>query len=130
MRKGDRVEVLTGDTKGKIGYIKRVTSRKNYPIEVEFPCRYTNWYYERQLRRTEINNITEKHEQGYCGHDHNLEVIGVGRKSRFYNGYYCPKCKKVYLEDTIFAKPTRMFYSKKATIDHLKYIMLSCEQNS
>lgn len=44
---------------------------------------------------------------------------GVGKKTRYYNAYYCPICKKVYYEDCDFAEPIRVFYSKKATRQYL-----------
>lgn len=70
----------------------------------------------------------EKNTQNIC-HEHikYWDIIGtgrdnnVGRSSRYYNAYYCPKCKKVYYEDCDFAKPIRLFYSKKATIGYLSY---------
>lgn len=68
----------------------------------------------------------EKNHQNYCGHTNEMEILGtgglsnVGKKDRFYNGYYCPKCKKVYYEDCFFGKPYRLFYTKKGTIDELK----------
>lgn len=76
----------------------------------------------------------EKNHQGYCGHKEDLIILGsggingVGKNNRFYNGYYCPKCKKVYYEDYYFAKPCRLFYTKKGTIDELKYRKLNSKE--
>lgn len=70
----------------------------------------------------------ERHHNNYCGHTYDLIPLGlgglpnVGRKWNFYNGYYCPLCKKVYFEDFHDNHRIRIFYSKKATIQHLKII--------
>lgn len=71
----------------------------------------------------------EKNTQNVCNnHVDDWEIIGTGRQDgvghedRFYNAYYCPKCKKVYYEDYEFSNPIRVFYSKKGTKIHLKSI--------
>lgn len=71
----------------------------------------------------------EKNTQNVCNnHVDDWEIIGTGRhegvghEDRFYNAYYCPKCKKVYYEDCEFSKPIRVFYSKRGTKIHLKSI--------
>lgn len=72
--------------------------------------------------------MTERHHNNYCYHTKELMIIGtggldnVGRKNKFYNAYYCPLCKKVYFEDFFNNHKIRLFYSKKVTLEHLKYI--------
>ncbi|MDF2880248.1 MAG: hypothetical protein K0R54_805 [Clostridiaceae bacterium] len=66
-------------------------------------------------------NEFEKANQNVCSHIKHWRILGtggssyVGKHGHFYNGYYCPKCKKVYYEDTVFSSKIKVFYSKKET---------------
>lgn len=70
----------------------------------------------------------EQNTQNICIHTKCWDIIGtgrqqnVGRESRYYNAYFCPKCKKVYYEDYHFTEPIRLFYTKKGTVEYLKEI--------
>lgn len=63
-----------------------------------------------------------------CCDVENLEILGtgglsnVGKKGQYHNGYYCPKCKKVFYELADFGDVVHLFYTKKGTMEHLAYL--------
>lgn len=73
--------------------------------------------------------IFEKHTQNVCDHNKDWDILGTGRqpnvgaKGKYYNAYYCQRCKKVYYENCHFRELIKVFYSRKGTVEHLKYIV-------